>query len=59
MKITFLASVGLGDRSVEVGDQEDIPDRLARQFIAEGRAEKSAPADASEDPNPPKKGGRK
>lgn len=52
MKVVFDISTGLGDRVAEVGDTEELPDRLAKEFLHQGRVH-LAPDEA---PLPPSTG---
>lgn len=70
MLIHFLLSTGLGDHVGEVGAIEEVPERLAQEFIYQGRAilapgvvAPEAPTaitteDIELEPKPTKKGGR-
>lgn len=37
MKVIFDISTGLGDRVAGVGDAAELPDRLAKEFLHQGR----------------------
>jgi hypothetical protein len=50
MRILFLIPVGLGDHVAEAEAIEDIPARLAQEFIYQGRA---IPAPGEVAPDPP------